>query len=137
MKKMMIYEPAMCSETGVCGADVDPELLRVSAFVEKLRMDGVDIVRYNLTSAPQEFETNQLVNEAIHIEGTSVLPITIVDDEIVKTGSYPTNEEFIIWSNVIDIISNMPAADEMSMGCSSCAGCSGCGSANFDEDDFF
>ena len=62
-------------------------------------MDGVDIVRYNLTSAPQEFENNQLVNEAIHIEGTSVLPIIIVDDEIVKTGSYPTNEEFIIWSS--------------------------------------
>ncbi|MCK9480033.1 MAG: arsenic metallochaperone ArsD family protein, partial [Firmicutes bacterium] len=26
MKKMFIYEPALCCETGVCGVSVDPEL---------------------------------------------------------------------------------------------------------------
>lgn len=30
MKKMFIYEPAMCCSTGLCGVSVDPELLRLS-----------------------------------------------------------------------------------------------------------
>ena len=31
MKKMIIFQPAMCCSTGVCGPGVDPDLLRLSA----------------------------------------------------------------------------------------------------------
>ena len=30
MKKMTIYEPAMCCSTGLCGVGVDTKLLRIS-----------------------------------------------------------------------------------------------------------
>lgn len=36
MKKMIIFEPAMCCSTGVCGPGVDPELLRVSTVINNL-----------------------------------------------------------------------------------------------------
>ncbi len=33
MKRMSIYEPAMCCDTGVCGVNVDPELVRMSTVI--------------------------------------------------------------------------------------------------------
>ncbi|WP_312370173.1 arsenite efflux transporter metallochaperone ArsD [Lachnoclostridium sp.] len=100
MKKMFIYEPAMCCETGLCGVGVDPELLRVSTVINNLKKLGYEVTRYNLTSAPMEFVKNKTVNESMKTDGTKVLPITIVEDTIVKTGKYPTNDEFFEWLGV-------------------------------------
>ncbi len=63
MKKMQIYEPAMCCSTGLCGVGVDPELLRISTILNTLKRNGINIGRYNLTNAPQEFVNNKMVNE--------------------------------------------------------------------------
>lgn len=94
MSKMVIYDPAMCCSTGVCGPSVDPELLRVSAVIENLKKVGIEVVRHNLSSEPQEFTCSQAVSDALNKKGVEALPITMVDGNIVKTGSYPTNEEF-------------------------------------------
>lgn len=37
MKKMKIFEPAMCCPTGLCGVGVDPELLRISTVLDTLK----------------------------------------------------------------------------------------------------
>ncbi|MGO3201835.1 MAG: arsenic metallochaperone ArsD family protein, partial [Ruoffia tabacinasalis] len=36
---------------------------------------------------------NQNVIDTMQNEGQDSLPITVLDEEIVKTGAYPTNEE--------------------------------------------
>ena len=41
MKKMQIFEPAMCCSTGLCGVGVDPELLRISTILNTLNNNGV------------------------------------------------------------------------------------------------
>ena len=94
MKKVSIYEPAMCCETGLCGVGVDPELLRVSTVLNTLKKNGIVVHRYNLSNAPQEFVNNKTVNEFINVNGVDELPAVVVDGEIVITGRYPTNEEF-------------------------------------------
>ncbi|HBC97809.1 MAG TPA: arsenical resistance operon transcriptional repressor ArsD [Clostridium sp.] len=94
MKKMMIFEPAMCCSTGLCGPSIDPELLRVSTVVDNLRKKGVSIERYNLTGSPQVFVDNKTINKVLNREGIEMLPITMVDGAIVKTKAYPTNREF-------------------------------------------
>lgn len=38
MKKMSIYEPALCCETGLCGVNVDPELLRITTVLNNLKI---------------------------------------------------------------------------------------------------
>ena len=48
MKRMSIYEPAMCCDTGVCGVNVDPELVRISRVINILKKNGITIERYNL-----------------------------------------------------------------------------------------
>ncbi len=94
MKKMKIFEPAMCCSTGLCGVGVDPELLRISTVLDTLKKQGVNVERFNLSSAPGEFITNQVVNAYINAKGPEGLPAIMVDSELVITGRYPTNEEF-------------------------------------------
>ncbi len=93
MKVLNIYEPAMCCPTGLCGVGIDEELLRISTVVGLLEENGIKVDRFNLSSSPQEFVKNKEVNELITEKGIEGLPVTVVDGKIVKTGSYPTNEE--------------------------------------------
>jgi len=94
MKKMKIFEPAMCCPTGLCGVGVDSELLRMSTVLETLKKHGVIVDRFNLSSAPAEFITDQTINAYINEKGTEGLPAVMLDGKIVIAGRYPTNEEF-------------------------------------------
>lgn len=100
MKKMQIFEPAMCCSTGLCGVGVDKELLRISTVLNTMEKNGVKVDRFNLSSNPQEFVTNKVVNNFIQEKGIDMLPMTIVDGEIVLTGRYPKNEEFVELLNI-------------------------------------
>ena len=120
MKKIRIYEPAMCCSTGVCGVSVDPELLRMSSLVEKLDKKGIDIKRFNLNSAPQEFVENKKVNKILNEKGEEILPLTMVDDEIIKSGAYPSNEEF---EEILSLKLDEKSEEKGSCGCSSDSGC--------------
>lgn len=93
MKKIEIYDPAMCCSTGVCGPGVDPELLRVATVVDSLCKQGVDIKRHNLANEPQAFVNNPVISKLLN-EDNDVLPVTLVDGEVVKTKAHLTNEEF-------------------------------------------
>ncbi len=125
MKKMQIFEPAMCCPTGLCGVGVDPELLRISTVLNSLKKNGITVDRFNLTDAPMEFINNQAINQFINEHGVEQLPATVVDGEIVITGRYPANKDFIdILQISADLLGEAPAAacdnpeDE---------GCCGCG----------
>lgn len=93
MKKMQIFEPAMCCETGLCGVSVDAELLRISTVLNTLKKSDIIVDRFNLNSAPMEFVTNETINALINEKGVDALPAVVIDGEIVLTGRYPSNEE--------------------------------------------
>lgn len=95
MKKMQIFEPALCCETGVCGASVDTELLRITTVLNRLKEEGVVIDRFNLNSAPMEFVTNHTINMFVNEKGVEALPCVTVDGQIVMEGRYPTNSEIL------------------------------------------
>ncbi|MBU4440553.1 MAG: arsenite efflux transporter metallochaperone ArsD [Acetobacterium sp.] len=128
MSKVEIFEPAMCCSTGVCGPGVDPELLRVSTFLNELEGEGRKISRYNLSSDPMAFVTNKEVNDTIANEGTEALPITVVDGEIRQKGSYPSNANFAEWAGMTreDIIKMVQKAQKPADGGCGC----GCGDSN-------
>ncbi|TAH64385.1 MAG: arsenite efflux transporter metallochaperone ArsD [Anaerolineaceae bacterium] len=94
MKKMQIFEPAMCCPTGICGVGVDPELLRMSTVLNTLGKNGAEVERFNLSDNPQAFVTNKVVNNYIRQMGVDGLPMVVLDGEIVITGRYPSNDEF-------------------------------------------
>lgn len=100
MKKVEIFDPAMCCSTGVCGPSVDPELTRVASAIYSLEKRGFNIRRYQLTNAPDKFAESQSVNTILHEKGPDALPIVLVDDQVAKVGVYPNNEEFAEWFGV-------------------------------------
>lgn len=109
MSKMKIFDPAMCCSTGVCGPSVNPQLLRVATVLNNLKKKGILVERYSLNNNPKEFVDNAYINELIKNNGISILPITAVNGEVVKTKEYLTNEEFAKYLNidVTDIIGNV------------------------------
>jgi len=134
MKKMQIFEPAMCCSTGLCGVGVDQELLRISTVLNTMGKNGVKVERFNLSSTPQEFVTNKVVNTLIMDKGVDELPVTILDGQIVITGRYPQNEEFVKLLEIPEIfLGEQPKAakdavedtDEKGCGCSEGSCCSG------------
>ncbi|MFY0779685.1 arsenite efflux transporter metallochaperone ArsD [Peribacillus simplex] len=100
MMKVEIFDPAMCCSTGVCGPSIDPELTRVASAVYTLEKKGFDIQRYQLTNDPDKFANNDDINQVLHEKGPDALPVILVNDQIAKVGSYPTNEEFGEWFEV-------------------------------------
>lgn len=100
MKKMQIYDPAMCCPTGVCGPSVDKELIRISTILYNLKKNGITVERFNLSSTPQVYVDNETINSLLTGEGVEVLPVIVVEGEVMKTKGYPTDEEFCQWLGV-------------------------------------
>lgn len=72
----------------------------MATTINALTKKGVSIIRYGLSSEPQAFVDNKKVNEFLKKEEVNVLPITLVDGEIVKTKAYPTDDEFAKWTGL-------------------------------------
>ncbi len=99
MRKMQIFELAMCCLTSQ--SDGSPELLRISAVLNSLKKNGIEVDRFNLSDLPMEFINNKEISQLIcNKECIGKLPITVLDEKIVVTGRYPTSEEFANLFNI-------------------------------------
>jgi hypothetical protein len=93
MKKITIYDPAMCCTTGVCGPEVDPLLTRFAGMLSKLGSSGVVVERYNLAQQPMAFAQNAAVRAELEERGVEALPLIYVDGQLELRGRYPETEE--------------------------------------------
>jgi len=123
MKKMIIFEPAMCCSTGVCGPSVDKELLRLSTALNNLKNNGVIVERHNLTNNPLIFVQNTEINNMLDKEGIEILPVVMVDEAVVKTKSYPSNEEICSLLDIPEDYLKSPKKNESKGCCDSDSGC--------------
>lgn len=87
MKKLEVFDPAMCCSTGVCGVDVDPALVQFAADLQWVAEQGVEVKRYNLGQEPQAFAENPAVVKEMEA-GIDRLPVIAIDGHIVATGAY-------------------------------------------------
>ncbi|MEO7934538.1 MAG: arsenite efflux transporter metallochaperone ArsD [Chthoniobacterales bacterium] len=93
MKTIQVYDPPMCCSTGICGTDIDPDLVNFAAMLAQLGARGLKIERYNLGQQPMAFAQNPAVKSLLEKEGTEALPVIFLDGEIYLKGRYPTKEE--------------------------------------------
>ena len=93
MKTLQVYDPPMCCSTGICGPDVDPDLVNFAAMLSQLANAGVKVERYNLGQQPMAFAQNAAVKEMLQKEGVEVLPLMFLDGEVCMKGRYPTHDE--------------------------------------------
>lgn len=116
MKVLKIYDPAMCCSTGVCGPDVDTELVQLAGFLKNIDASSVKVERYNLSQEPAAYIANETVAAALKEMGTAALPLVILDDEVISSGGYPDLKR----------LSGLLSTDEVSLEVPDCSGCSGC-----------
>lgn len=93
-----VFEPALCCNTGVCGPDLDENLVAFTADLEHLRGLGVDIARHNLANDPGAFAANPAVAAFLKVAGSAGLPVVLVDGVTVVTGRYPSRSELLRWA---------------------------------------
>ncbi len=93
MKTLQIYDPPLCCSSGLCGPSLDPVLIQVNDAVLALRKQGVIVKRFNLAKQLGEVMSNPTVADLIHREGKEILPVTLADGRVIKTGAYPAYEE--------------------------------------------
>ncbi len=91
--KIDIYDPAMCCSSGLCGPAIDPVLIKVNDAIIALKKQGVEVERYNLAQQPKAYMDNKTVADLLHKNGKKVLPITFVNGNVFKSGSYPSYED--------------------------------------------
>ena len=100
MKHIQIYDPPMCCSTGICGTDIDPDLVNFAAMLSQLGQHDIKIERYNLGQQPMAFAENPVVKELLQKEGSGVLPLIFWDGEVHLKGRYPTKDERPHWFRV-------------------------------------
>jgi len=91
--KIEIFDPPLCCPTGICGPTVDQTLINVNEMIASLQKDGIQVDRYQMTSQPHAFLNNLEVMKLVQEKQMSALPITVISNRVIKTGSYPTLEE--------------------------------------------
>jgi hypothetical protein len=97
MKSIQVYDPPMCCSTGICGTDIDPDLVNFAAMLSQLGTQGIQIERYNLGQQPLAFVQNPTVKALLDKEGMDVLPLIFWDGDVHLKGRYPTKDERPGW----------------------------------------
>ena len=121
MTNITIFEPEISSSLFS-----SQDAMRIAAVMQALEgLENYEALLFNLTDDADQFTINKAVNEKIEAEGNSVLPITVVDGAIVKSGNYPTNDEITSYIGVRFI--------EETEGSCGCGGCGCGGSEEFAE----
>jgi hypothetical protein len=106
MKNIQIFDPALCCSSGVCGVEVDQQLVSFAADVAWAQLHGGQLTRFNLAQQPMAFADNAVVKGMLERSGEGALPLTLVDGELALAGRYPTRDELSRW------MGSAPAAAE-------------------------
>jgi hypothetical protein len=123
MKKVQVFDPALCCSSGVCGTELDQALVTFSADVDWAKQNGLAIERFNLAQQPMVFAENAAVKGLLERSGEAALPITLVDGELALVGRYPTRDDLGRWLVTVTSASELPAADPKAAASGKC--CSG------------
>ena len=118
MTAIQVFDPALCCSTGVCGVEVDQQLVGFSADVDWAKLNGAQIERFNLAQQPMVFAENPEVKAFLERSGAEALPLILVDGEVALAGRYPSRAELARWAGIA------PAEEKPQSGC--CSGSSCC-----------
>ena len=121
MPTVKVFDPPMCCSTGSCGPDPDVALTRFATDLQWLQSQGVVVERFSLSQQPDKFTKDATVMQAMNSRGADVLPIVMVNDQIVAERQYPSREQL---SGRLGLAVSGPATTPKSGGC--CGGSSGC-----------
>ncbi len=123
MKKLQVFDPALCCSTGVCGTEVDQALVDFSADVDWLKHAGGHIERFNLAQQPMAFADSAVVKGFLERSGAEGLPLILLDGEIAMAGRYPTRKELARFAGLSETLEAIAVTEAKSEGCCSGSKC--------------
>ncbi|HOX57395.1 MAG TPA: arsenite efflux transporter metallochaperone ArsD [Candidatus Paceibacterota bacterium] len=129
VRRLEIFDPAMCCSTGVCGPEVDPKLVRFAADVKWVQEQGVEVQRFNLSQNPAAFVENELVKTALTERGEAALPLLLVGDRVLASGHYPERDQLraaLNLANGANSIFSPAVAELVAIGAAIAANCEPC-----------
>lgn len=131
MTVIQVFDPALCCSTGVCGVDVDQQLVEFSAAVDWAKQNGAQIERFNLAQQPMAFAENAVVKSFLEQSGAEALPVVLVDGALMLSGRYPSRDELVQWAG-LDVLT--PHVMELiALGAAIAAGCEPCFKFHYDK----
>jgi AhpD family alkylhydroperoxidase len=135
MKKIQVFDPALCCSTGVCGTEVDQALVDFSADVDWLKHAGGQIERFNLAQQPMAFADSPIVKAFLERSGAEGLPLILLDGATVLTGRYPTRDELAQWLGLVVAPSlfTEQVAELVAIGAAIGANCEPCFKYHYDQ----
>lgn len=101
MALIQVFDPALCCSTGVCGVDIDQQLLAASADIDWAKKQGAQIEHFNLAQQPMAFAAHAVVQEFLERSGPEALPMILVDGSIALAGRYPNRSELARWTGIV------------------------------------
>jgi AhpD family alkylhydroperoxidase len=135
MKKLQVFDPALCCSTGVCGVDVDQALVGFAADVDWAKQNGAQIERFNLAQQPLAFAENATVKAFLESAGQEGLPLFLVDGAEVLSGRYPSRDELVKWLGLTTTPSlfTEQVAELVAIGAAIGANCEPCFKYHYDQ----
>ena len=112
------FDSAPCCSSGVCGTDVDQQLVTFAADFAWAKQNGAAIERFNLAQQPMVYAKNAVVKAFLERSGPDALPLILVDGEVALAGRYPQRSELTRWAG-------LEVAKPIAAGC--CSGNKCCG----------
>jgi hypothetical protein len=100
----------MCCPTGICGAEIDRNLVEFAANLDWLKSEGIEVRRINLSQEPALFAANEQVKTILETSGIEGLPVILADDEMQSSGQYPDRAQLAKMAGVTTASSAGPAA---------------------------
>ncbi len=135
MKKLQVFDPALCCSTGVCGVDVDQALVGFAADVEWAKQNGAQVERFNLAQQPMAFAENATVKSFLESSGQDALPLILLDGKTVLSGRYPNRKELSEWLGIVAAPSlfTEQVAELVAIGAAIGANCEPCFKYHYDQ----
>ncbi len=93
MKSIQAYDPPMCCSTGICGTDIDPDLVSFAVMPSQFGDNGIPMERYNPGKQLMAFVENPTVKTLLESDGAEVLPLIFWDGEVHSKGRHPNKED--------------------------------------------
>ncbi len=98
-KELTIFEGPICCPTGVCGPTTDKEMIELNETLKRLGQEykSLKITRASMSFNVALFMQTPLIRDLVKEKGVGVLPVTIIDGNIVKQQGYPQFTELAKW----------------------------------------
>jgi AhpD family alkylhydroperoxidase len=135
MKIIQVFDPALCCSTGVCGTEVDQNLVDFSADVDWVKNSGGQIERFNLAQQPMAFADNAIAKTFLERSGAEGLPLILLDGATVLAGRYPSRDELAQWLGLVVAPSlfTEQVAELVAIGAAIGANCEPCFKYHYDQ----